>query len=149
MKVCGMALVILLCAGCASMSQVDHSVYIDTDPQGYAVGQYRDVRSGNFCRTGFILSGGGGGWGSVGGGGLGLGGLALTVEPPSSESNPLNFARSIAMINYSRKLKSLRYDEAGDLLEYEFESKPDHPRGYRSTPSQPVLPKSFGRQGVQ
>ncbi len=149
MKVCGIALFILLCAGCAATSQVDHSVYIDTDAQGFAVGQYRDVRSGNFCRTGVLLSGGGGGWGNMGGGGLGIGGLAFTIDPPPSESNPLNFARAIAMINYSRKLKSLKYDETGDLLDYEFDCPPDASRRGRTPLSQPALPKSFGRQGVK
>ena len=37
---------------------------------------------------------------------------------------PSDFARAIAMINYSKKLKSIKYDEFGGVIDYEFEQQP-------------------------
>jgi len=141
MKVaCALCLFIFLMGGCASNNNIHHSESIDIDARGLATGQYRDVRSGYFDSV--YVGGAGGGWGLNGAGGLG--GFAVAVQPPPTQGNPLDFARSVAMINYSKKLKSVRYDESGDIIDYEFEGQPS---SYQAPPRR--LPDTFGRQPVK
>ena len=118
MKLLGVVTVIaLVCSGCT----VSHrSEVIDTDKLGgYASGTY-DAKShgpsgkmtdwGVRIRRGAANAGFGMVWGSV-----------ETGPPPSGAQD---FARAIAMINYSKKLKSIKYDEFGGVIDYEFESQP-------------------------
>jgi hypothetical protein len=137
---CTLFFFLFFMTGCASNNNIYHSEVIDTDAQGMATGQYRDVRTGYFDSVYFGAFGGG--WGLGGGGGLG--GFAVAVQPPPTQGNPLEFARSVAMINYSKKLKSVRYDESGDIIDYEFEGQP---RPCKSAPQR--LPDTFGRQTVK
>ena len=142
------AMGLALCSGCVT---VDHATVIDTTQIGDASGQYRDVRQGKVSNFGIFGSGAG-----VGGGGTGAGGmLGLRVYPAPSQGDPLPFARSIAMINYSKKLKSIKYDEYGGVIDYEFEGQP---MSYLKTPqvktSSEIPTKlkrrsSFGHQPVE
>ena len=56
------------------------------------------------------------------------------------------------MINYSKKLKSIKYDEFGGVIDYEFEAQP---LSYlKTTPQRTEDPKqqrrsSFGHQPVE
>jgi hypothetical protein len=130
------AIGLALCAGCVA---VDHATVIDTTKIGDASGQYRDARHGTVSNFGIFGSGAGvggadaaglvlnasglagnSGSSSSGGGGM----LGLRVYPAPTQGDPLPFARSIAMINYSKKLKSIKYDEFGGVMDYEFESQP-------------------------
>jgi hypothetical protein len=144
MKILGLILmVVLLLAGCATFQQ---SELISTDQQGLAAGRYSLDSQGP---TGKILiSGTGAGWGHAGNGGFG--GAAILGETGPPKGNALNFARAVAMINYSKKLKSVKYDEMGGIIEYEFDQKPLPKRsGYPAVSSQPRLPSSFGYQPVE
>lgn len=139
MKIVGLMVVAaLLLAGCATFQR---SEVIETDKlDGYASGNYRDNSGGN---TGeFGLAGGGGA-----AGGAGALGMSIKTGPPNSGA--YQFARAVAMINYSKKLKSIKYDETGRILEYEFDQRPLS----RSTvypPAQSTAPQqSFGYQPVQ
>ena len=146
--------------GCVS---VDHSTVVDTDTSGYATGQFRDVRHGKVANFGIFGGGAGaaaastatglitsvvippGGGGSTftggpnesnnsgGGGGM----LGLRVYPAPTQGDPMPFARSIAMINYSKMLKKITYDDAG-LVSYEFRDIGPGPH-----------PSSFGHQPIQ
>jgi hypothetical protein len=143
MKVLGLILVAaLLFSGCATFKR---SEYIDTDPGGgLAYGKYSDSSEGP---TGsFAIAGAGASWGGGGSGGLGGGAISIKTGPPQSSS--YNFARSVAMINYSKKLKSIKYDGFGRIIEYEFDSQPL--AGAKGTPvSKSSLPSSFGHQPIE
>ena len=54
--------------------------------------------------------------------GFGAGWICVETGPPPSGA--LDFARAIAMVNYSKKLKSIKYDEFGGVIDYEFEQQP-------------------------
>ncbi len=143
MKIVGLMVVAaLLLAGCATFQR---SEVIETDKlDGYASGNYRDNSGG---RTGvFGLAAGGGGGGSAT---SGAGGLAMTIRTGPPNSGAYQFARSIAMINYSKKLKSIKYDETGRIIEYEFDQRLLS-RNTAYPPAQSALPQqSFGYQPVQ
>src|SRR5208337_2435999 len=104
----------LLVAGCANYN---HSENIGTDPQGNAVGAYSLSSQGTNGEFALI---GGYGYGGSGdsSGGFGFGFPAIHTAPP--QITAYSFARAIAMINYSNRLKSIKYDEAGGILEYDF-----------------------------
>jgi hypothetical protein len=143
--------------GCVT---VDNSTIVDADTHGYATGQYRDVRHGKVADFGVFATGAGGAASaasssalaalttatsissgtankndSSSGGGGGM--LGLRVYPAPTQGNPLPFARSIAMINYSKKLTRVTYDDSG-LVNYEF-----------GEPGQKSPPSSFGYKPVQ
>jgi hypothetical protein len=145
MKILGLILmVVLLLAGCATYQ---HSEYIDTDQlNGYASGKYSNSSSGPSGT--FSIAGGGGGLGSGGNSGFGAGAMTINSSPP--QITPYNFARAVAMINYSKKLKSVKYDEMGGIIEYEFDQTPLPGRSSRpAVSSQSRLPSSFGYQPVE
>jgi hypothetical protein len=145
MKIWGLILtMVLLFAGCATYN---HSEYIDTDQlNGYASGKYTNSSSGPSGT--FSIAGGGGGLGSGGNSAFGLGALTINSSPP--QVTPYNFARAVAMINYSKKLKSVKYDETGGIIEYEFDQTPLPGRsGQPAVSKQSKLPSSFGYQPVQ
>ena len=119
MKIVGLMVVAaLLLAGCATFQR---SEVIETDKlDGYASGNYRDNSGG---RTGEFGIAGGGGWlDGLGVGGLGAAGMVIKTGPPNSGA--YQFARAVSMINYSKKLKSIKYDETGRIIEYEFDQRP-------------------------
>lgn len=124
--------------GCATFN---HSESIDVDHFG-ATGKYTDNRSGALYEM--CLAGGGGGGGKHAGGGL----LALYVKSNQSQSDPRNFAKSIVMVDMSKKLKSVKIDDVEGIREYEYvqplarsEAKPAKPKS--------GLPPSFGYQPVE
>ena len=117
MKIVGLMVVVaLLLAGCASFQR---SQVIETDKlDGYASGNYRDDSSG---RTGeFALAGSEPASGSA----FGFGALGTIIKTGPPPSGAYDFAKAIAMINYSKKLKSIKYDETGRIIEYEFDQRP-------------------------
>ena len=137
--------------GCVS---VDHSTVVDTDTSGYASGQFRDVRHGTLANFGIFGGGAGAAAASAatgtilsatsisgpnssansgGGGGM----LGLRVYPAPTQGDPMPFARSIALINYSKMLKKITYDDCG-LVSYEFRDIGPGPH-----------PSAFGHQPVQ
>ena len=145
MKLLGVVTVIaLVCAGCT----VSHrSEVIDTDKLGgYASGTYNDRSQGPAGRM-FL---GGSGFGA-GGAATGFGAVWMGVETGPPPSGSYDFARAIAMINYSKKLKSIKYDEFGGVIDYEFEQLPAS--SIRSTQPGPgakaKLRSSFGHQPVE
>lgn len=140
----GLILVVgLLATGCASFNR---SEIIDTDQQGYASGRYSANSQGP---TGSVTIGGAGGAsGSFWAGGAG--GMAVTVETGPPQATPYYFAKSIAMINYSRKLKAIKYDQMGGIVEYQFDSQPVMAKSvYQPAAAQKKLPASFGHQPVE
>ena len=102
-------------------ANVDHSVRIDTDgTNSFAVGQYRDSRTDIY-------------------GPRRLG-----------EGDPVKFARAVAIINYSQRLKNITYNEFGEVVGYEFANAPFTGKsGPQKIHSQPSLPPSFGHQPIQ
>ena len=164
--------ILILAMGVWGCVTVDNATVIDVDSQGYANGQFRDTRNGQVAD--FTLFGGGAGAAasasaasalgqlatttilgalsgsknnSSSGGGGGM--LGLTVRPAPAQGDPVPFARSIAMINYSKKLKSIKYDESGGIIEYDFEQQPLTQRSSYVKPAQPAPPHSFGFQPVE
>lgn len=145
MKVVSVVLAVALAlafSGCATFQRAE---VIETDKfDGFASGEYRDNSSG---RTGTVaLAGSGAGWGTSA---SGLGALALTVKTGPPPSGAYQFAKSIAMINYSKKLKSIKYDEMGGIIQYEFEQRPSSRSSSVPSPVHSALPKSFGHQPVE
>jgi hypothetical protein len=145
MKLLGVVTVIaLVCAGCT----VSHrSEVIDTDKLGgYASGTYNSKSEGP---SGKMMAGGSA-WGAgANSTGFGAGWLSIETGPPPSGA--VDFARAIAMVNYSKKLKSIKYDEFGGVMDYEFEQQP---LSYvRTTPTEPTPMRqrrsSFGHQPVE
>jgi hypothetical protein len=144
MKVLGITLIVaLFFSGCAHFQR---SEVIDTDKLGgYASGEYRDNSSGPAGRV--FLGGSGAGWG--GAGGFGLAWMGVETGPP--RSGAYEFARAIAMLNYSKNLKSIKYDECGGIIDYEFERHPltSKRTGYQEYQTKQKLPSSFGYQPVE
>jgi hypothetical protein len=140
MKILGLILVLVVVfSGCATFQR---SEVIDTDKlEGYASGTYRDNSSGP--NGIFGISGGG----ASGGGAVGAGAVLFETGPP--DSGAYKFARAIATINYSKKLKSITYDETGRIVEYEFDQRPIGKSSSYETPAPSPLPKSFGFQPVE
>ena len=144
MKLLGVVTVIaLICSGCT----VSHrSEVIDTDKLGgYASGTYDSKSHGPSGKM--VIGGSGYGAGVNTGFGM-VWGSVETGPPPSGAQD---FARAIAMINYSKKLKSIKYDEFGGVMDYEFESQP---LSYVQTTPQktqlkPQRRSSFGHQPVE
>ena len=95
--------------GCGSMS-ANNSTNIATDARGFATGQYSDSRAGEVCGSSGALNMG--------------------------QGNPVNFARSIAMINYSRRLDKISADDACGSREYTFTSSPIKQKNYQPFGSQ-------------
>lgn len=118
MKLLGLVTIVaLVSAGCT----VSHrSEVIDTDKgSGYASGTYDSKSQGP---SGKMMVGGSA-WGAgANSTGFGAGWLSIETGPPPSGA--LDFARAIAMVNYSKKLKSIKYDEFGGVIDYEFEQQP-------------------------
>ena len=145
MKLLGVVTVIaLVCSGC-TMSH--RSEVIDTDKLGgYASGTYDSKSHGPSGR----MAVGGSGYGA-GGAGAGFGMAWASVETGPPPSGAYDFARSIAMINYSKKLKSIKYDEFGGVIDYEFEQQPVS--YVKATPQEPKPRQqrrsSFGHQPVE
>lgn len=153
-------LALALAGGCAT---IEHSTVVGTDAHGNATGEFRDVRHGCFntvtiwgagagasdaassaasaaialTGTGLLANGKRASDSSASGAG---GMLGIRISPPPTQGDPVPFARSIAMINYSKKLKKIRYDETGDILEYVFDDSPS-----RSEAPAPT----FGRQPIR
>ncbi len=142
-----LALVLIIAMAFCACATVDRSVIIDTDKtDSYASGQYRDSHYGQLGTWGFWFLGGYSGPDA-----------ATSSGPPwfvpcavsRANSDPTKFARSIAMINYSKKLKSIKYDETEGIIEYEFEHKPIGKVGYQPSVTKPTLPSSFGHQPIE
>lgn len=145
MKLLGVVTVIaLVCAGCT----ISHrSEVIDTDKlAGYTSGTYNSSSQGPSGK----LTAGGSGFGA-GAASVGMGAGWLSVETGPPPSGAYEFARAIAMINYSKKLKSIKYDEFGGVIDYEFEAQPIS--SLKTTPQEPQPRQqrrsSFGHQPVQ
>lgn len=144
MRILG-GLIIITCAvvfcGCATFQR---SEVIDIDKlEGFATGTYKDDSSG---MTGSAeMAGSGAAWG--GGGATGQAVVRFRYGPPPSGA--MDFARAIATINYSKKLKSVKYDEFGGVIDYEFDQAPLARSKYRDPATAPKLPSSFGYQPVE
>jgi len=144
MKSLGLILMVVVAfSGCATFQR---SEVIDTDKlEGYASGTYRDSSSGPNATVG--LTAGGGGWSGVGSGALGTGGMLIKTGPP--DSGAYKFARAIATINYSKRLKAITYDETGRIVEYEFDQRPLGKSSSYEPPAPAAPSKSFGFQPVE
>lgn len=144
MRIFGFGIIIALAVvllGCATFQR---SEVIETDQLGgFASGTYRDNSSGRVGSLG--VAGSGAAWGA--GGAAGMAGIKLKTGPPPSGA--LDFARAIAMINYSKKLKSVKYDQYGGVIDYEFEQTSLAPRNYPGSVSGSRLPSSFGHQPIE
>ncbi|OPX19055.1 MAG: hypothetical protein BZ151_11285 [Desulfobacca sp. 4484_104] len=125
-----------------------HSEAIDVDHLG-ATGSYQDHRSGYLHRFAFAAGGGGiGGEGRIGHAGWGMGGFGFAVESTQDQSDPTAFANAIAKINYSKKLKSVKYDEVTGVSSYEF-ADPVTGSSTKRTSSQTTYPSAFGYQPIE
>jgi hypothetical protein len=74
--------------------------------------------------------------------------LGLRIYPSPTQGDPLPFARSIAMINYSKRLSSIKYDETGGIIEYEFNPRPMSMRS-EYAPPKAQEPSAFGHQPIE
>jgi len=137
-----LSVIILTFAGCASFQ---NSAAISTDGAGLAVGQYNSSSSGP--NGSFSIAGGGGGGSGGGGAGFGMGAMSINTGPAPSEAYA--FARSVATINYSTRLKSIKYDEAGGIIEYEFGPGPLSMKGSYPPAGTSKMPSSFGHQPIE
>ena len=115
-------LILLIGFSFSGCANVDRSVRIDTDStNSFAVGQYRDIRTG------------------------------VEGHRRWGEGDPVNFARAIAIINYSKNLRNIKYNECGGVIAYEFEPMPvsSMRSAYPAPGTQRKLPSSFGHQPVE
>ena len=134
----------LVLPGCARFQR---SEAIDTDKLGgFASGTYSDKSSGH---NGKVTIGGSAYGGAAASAGFGAGWIHGETGPP--KSGAYDFARAVAMINYSKKLKSIKYDEYGGVIDYEFEAQPVS--SLKPTPqtpeTKPQRRSSFGHQPVE
>jgi hypothetical protein len=169
-KIVLFAIVLMALAGCV---RVENATVVGTDSAGYANGQFRDMRSGKIANLEIYGGGGAGASAasaaslgalglnvlsngitnvalngargasssdSSGGGGAMFG---IRVLPTQSQGDPMPFAKSIATINYSKKLKNVKYDEFGGIYEYDFSDSP------RAAMSKTPPPPDFGYKPVR
>jgi hypothetical protein len=129
--------IMMVVPACATFQ---HSENISVDHFG-ATGNYQDSRSGMLYTLGLCSAAG------VGGGTVGAGALGLRVDSSQSQSDPRYFARSIVMVDLSKKLRSVKLDEAEGIREYEYVQPTDRSDS-KSKPSS-MLPSSFGHQPIQ
>jgi hypothetical protein len=52
------------------------------------------------------------------------------------------------MINYSKRLRSIQYDETGGIIQYEFNPEPMSMRS-EYAPSKAQAPSAFGHQPIE
>ena len=144
-KLLGVVIVIaLVCSGCTIAHR---SEVIDTDKLGgYASGTYNARSEGPSGK----LTAGGSAYGA-GASSTGFGGGWISVETGPPPSGALDIARAIAMVNYSKKLKSIKYDEFGGVIDYEFEQMPvsSLKTAQQGPGAKPKLPPSFGHQPIE
>ena len=115
-----MAVIVVAALVFPACARFQRNEAIDTDNSGgYASGTYSDRSSGH---TGKVAVGGSGDGSGGAGVGFGAGWTCGETGPP--KSGAYDFARAVAMINYSKKLKSIKYDECGGVIAYEFEQQP-------------------------
>ena len=129
--------VMMVVPACATFQ---HSENISVDHFG-ATGHYSDSRSGALYTLGLFAGAG------VGGGTAGGGALGLRMDSSQSQSDPRYFARSIVMVDLSKKLRSVRVDECEGIREYEYVQPMD--RSESKSKSSSRLPSSFGHQPIQ
>ena len=145
MRFLGVVIVVaLVFSGCATYQR---SEVINTDKLGgYAAGEYRDNSTGPSGKM-FL---GGSGFGA-GGSGTGFGVAWIGVESGPPKSGAYDFARAIALINYSKKLKSIKYDEYGGVLDAEFDQLPvsSMRTSRQDLGTKPKIPPSFGHQPIE
>jgi hypothetical protein len=142
-----MAVIVVAALALPGCARFHRSEVIDTDKLGgYASGTYNDRSSGPSGKVAL----GGSGYGA-GGAGVGFGAAWICGETGPPKSGSYDFARAIAMINYSKKLKSIKYDECGGVIAYEFEQMPvsSMRSTYQAPGTKPKLPSSFGHQPVE
>lgn len=138
-------LLLIMALGVWGCVTADNSTLIDTGQQGFASGQYRDTHQGKVADFGIFGTGANvGAAASSAAGGM----LGLRIYPAPTQGDPLPFARSIAMINYSKRLRSIQYDETGGIIQYEFNPEP---MGMRSeyAPPKAQEPSAFGHQPIE
>jgi len=115
-----MAVIVVAALAFPACARFHRSEAINTDnSSAYASGTYSDRSSGH---NGSVAIGGAG-YGA-GGAGVGFGTAWMRGETGPPPSGAYEFAKAIAMINYSKKLKSITYDEFGGVIDYEFEQQP-------------------------
>lgn len=138
MKIIGLILAIALAiSGCATFN---HSESMTVDHLG-ATGSYTDTRTGSLYKMALLAGGGGG---HVG---IGAGGLGIILDSSQSQSDPRNFAKSIVMVDLSKKLKSIKVDEIEGIREYEY-VQPLTKTEYKPK-TQSSLPSAFGHQPIE
>lgn len=144
MRIFGFLLIIVLAAVLLGCATYQRSQMIDTDKlEGYASGTFKEDSAGP--NVSLDMAGSGAGWGA--GGAAGMAGISVRTGPPASGA--LEFARAISMINYSKKLTSVKYDQYGGVIDYEFDQTPLARSKYRDPASAPKLPSAFGYQPVE
>ncbi len=142
-----MAVIVVAALAFPACARFHRSEAINTDnSSAYASGTYSDRSSGH---SGSVAIGGAG-YGA-GGAGVGFGTAWMRGETGPPPSGAYDFARAVAMINYSKKLKSIKYDECGGIIDYEFDQQPV---SYLKTTQQAPETKlkrrsSFGHQPVE
>jgi hypothetical protein len=115
-----MAVIVAAALVLPACARFHRSEAINTDnSSAYASGTYSDRSSGHSGKVAL----GGSGYGA-GGAGVGFGAGWICGETGPPRSGAYDFARAVAMINYSKKLKRIKYDECGGVIDYEFESQP-------------------------
>jgi len=129
--------VMMVVPACATFQ---HSENISVDHFG-ATGNYRDSRSGALYKLDFAASGVGSGVN------FGFGALGFRVDSSQSQSDPRYFARSIVMVDLSKKLRSVKVDECEGIREYEYVQPMD--RSESKSKSSSKLPSSFGHQPIE
>ena len=135
MKTLGLIVVIMLVfSGCATFN---HSEKLEVDHFG-ATGSYSDSRSGALYEA--ALYGGGGAGGTT----VGMGAFGFYLKSDQSASDPRNFARSVVMVDLSKKLKSIKVDDVEGIREYEYIQPL-----VKSEVKSKNLPSSFGHQPVE
>ena len=127
----GLLLVVPACA-----TNLNHAEDINVDHFG-ATGSYHDSRSGSLCKM--ALFGGGGGGGGVG---VGAGAFGLMVDSSQSQGDPRYFARSIVMVDLTKRLKSIKV--ASPALWTAHRSQPPP-----FPPPSPRRPRPGGRPGYR
>jgi hypothetical protein len=137
MKIVALILGLMLVVPACTTYQ--HSETLSVDHFG-ATGTYSDSRSGTLTKLAA--------YGAAGAGApTRVGAFGLQIDSSQSQGDPRYFARSIVMVDLSKKLKSVKLDEVEGIREYEYVQPTDR-SDYKSKSSS-SLPSAFGHQPIQ
>jgi|GEM_PF-4103333 len=145
MKITGLFLAMIIGVAASGCATVNHTENFDVDQYG-ATGSYYHHSFGPSYKMAFAAGGGGSGTGV--GSGAGAGGLGFMIDNTHPQSDPRYFAKSVVMLDLSKKLTKVTVDDVTGIREYEY-AQPAARGGYKSSAARSAPPSAYGYKPVE